>query len=365
MAQKKYIRYSSEFKYNVVSYLIYSNSFPKTIKRYGISNCALRQWLKEDCRKGAKLMSRKLGSTNYTQDFKLKVILDRFESDLTLNELSKKWCCGKTAIKRWTNQYCEDIKLLIPKRGKHNNHDSKFDIYNFDLSTLSKIEQNKLGLRISIITQSWSRIQKYQYINLIGKNKTFLYEHLNISKQSYSYWKQNEHPINAYDDELFSKVELIHNKFNEKGYRAIADYINYENRKNKANYKPFCDKKILRIMQYLNIQGYRNGNSKPNSLQRTHNYDEHDLIKRRFRAKKPNQKWYGDYTYMKINGTFYYVLFIVDGFNKEILHLKMYQNKSSSNVQQALSTLIKERKIEPNSLIFHTDQGSVYNVLCK
>lgn len=67
-----------------------------------------------------------------------------------------------------------------------------------------------------------------------------------------------------------------------------------------------------------------------------------------------------DFTYMKIKKQMYYVLFIVDGYDKEIVHLKMYKRKTGRVVANALKNLIKDRNIDGSKLIIHTDQGNEF-----
>lgn len=63
---------------------------------------------------------------------------------------------------------------------------------------------------------------------------------------------------------------------------------------------------------------------------------------------------------MKVNGEFQYVLFIVDGYGKEIMHQQAYKKKTTMNVISDIKKLIKERDIDTSNLIIHTDQGNEF-----
>lgn len=351
-------QYSMKFKQEVVTFLINCNSYPTTRNKFGVSYYSLRKWLREDNRKEAQKMARKQGKANYAQEFKIEVVFHSFESELTLGEVAKYWSIDITSLHRWRKQFKEDIKLLHSKRGMHKNHDRKFDIYDFDLKELSLYERKILGALIADRCNDWTRIERYQYIKLVGHSKMFLYQYTGITRQAYSKWLVKENPYNGYNKELANTVLDIHNNKPEMGHRVIADML--RQKWNKTEGIVVTDYKVLKVMQQLGIKGASNGKVKGESNKRQVNYDDRDLIRRQFRAKVKYTKWYMDFTYLKLNGQMYYVLFIVDGYDKEIMHLKMYKRKTGQVVANALSRLIKDRNIDGSKLIIHTDQGNEF-----
>lgn len=114
-------------------------------------------------------------------------------------------------------------------------------------------------------------------------------------------------------------------------------------------------------MKFNKFKGIGNGRvHKPNYDKRNKFYDDRNIINRNFRSKEKYRKWYIDYTYMKVNGEFQYVLFIVDGYDKEVMHQQAYKKKTTRNVVNAVKKLIKERNVDTTKLIIHTDQGNEF-----
>lgn len=147
--------------------------------------------------------------------------------------------------------------LLENKSGKHLNHDSKIDIYNFDLQKLNRLERIQLGSKIQAVSEKWSRIENYQYIDMIGNFKTFLYETLGISKQSFSYQKKRENPLNSFNYKINEIVIKYHNQYKHMGYRTLCDQINFELKTNGVNLI-LTDYIVYRYMRYNNIKGIVN-----------------------------------------------------------------------------------------------------------
>jgi transposase InsO family protein len=86
-----------------------------------------------------------------------------------------------------------------------------------------------------------------------------------------------------------------------------------------------------------------------------------NLLKRDFRAEKPNQKWATDITEFKLSGQKLYLSPVMDLFNGEIIS---YSLSKSPNFRQVIDMLREAfRKIPDNSqLILHSDQGWQYQM---
>lgn len=74
-----------------------------------------------------------------------------------------------------------------------------------------------------------------------------------------------------------------------------------------------------------------------------------------------NQLWSSDITYYAINGTFYYLIFILDVYSRKIVAHQVAQSLHARHNIRALRMAIRSRKITKNNdLIHHSDQGSQY-----
>lgn len=229
MAKTKGItNYTKEFKHEVITRLISTGSFAQTKEYYCISYTSLRKWVCNDSRKEAIKLAKTIGTNNHPLSLKIKVAEKAIYSNDTYQQIADYYKVSLSSVSKWKELYLLDPLLLENKSGKHLNHDSKIDIYNFDLHKLNLIERIKLASKIQAVTDTWTRIEKYQFIDMVGKFKTFLYKTLDISKQSFSYWKKSEKPMNSFNQEINDYVVKYHNKYKHMGYRNLCDKINFD-----------------------------------------------------------------------------------------------------------------------------------------
>lgn len=82
-------------------------------------------------------------------------------------------------------------------------------------------------------------------------------------------------------------------------------------------------------------------------------------IKQNFTTDKPDLVWVSDITYVKVNGSFYYVCVIIDLFSRKVIS---YRVSNRINEQLVIDTFKKAFALrnKPENLIFHSDRGSQY-----
>lgn len=84
-----------------------------------------------------------------------------------------------------------------------------------------------------------------------------------------------------------------------------------------------------------------------------------NLLQRNFTASAPNQKWVTDITYIQYGSSTMYLSTIMDLFNNEIVAYKMYDHQQTPLVIDTLKEALETRG-NPEGVIIHSDQGSVY-----
>jgi transposase InsO family protein len=82
-------------------------------------------------------------------------------------------------------------------------------------------------------------------------------------------------------------------------------------------------------------------------------------MKQNFHAKKPNQKWGTDITYISTQQGFVYLAVIKDFFDKSILGYSLSRNLSIRLVLKALQ-MASDKAPSPQGMILQSDQGSQY-----
>ena len=84
-----------------------------------------------------------------------------------------------------------------------------------------------------------------------------------------------------------------------------------------------------------------------------------NLLQRNFAASAPNQKWVTDITYIQYGSSTMYLSTVMDLFNNEIVAFKMYDHQQTPLVVDTLKDALELRG-NPEGVIIHSDQGSVY-----
>ena len=82
------------------------------------------------------------------------------------------------------------------------------------------------------------------------------------------------------------------------------------------------------------------------------------LLKRRFKAQKPNEKWLTDVTELQGKDGKLYLSPILDLFNREIIAYAMSRNANSEMVKEMLEKAAP--RLTDKGTMLHSDQGVLY-----
>jgi putative transposase len=86
-----------------------------------------------------------------------------------------------------------------------------------------------------------------------------------------------------------------------------------------------------------------------------------NLLDRDFTASRPGQKWVSDITYVRTNQGWLYLTVVLDLFDRKIIGWSMSRNMEAGNtVIAAFKMAIRNRPVNPEELIFHSDRGVQY-----
>ena len=152
-------------------------------------------------------------------------------------------------------------------------------------------------------------------------------------------------------DEILS---IFHENKGRYGYRRIT--LEMRNRGYIINHKT-----VLRLMKLIGLQSIQRPKRKYNSYKGTIGKIADNLLKRDFKADKPNQKWATDVTEFKVNNDKLYLSPIVDLFNGEIISYNLSRHPVFHQVIDMLEKAFN--KIPDNTnLILHSDQGWQYQM---
>ena len=178
-----------------------------------------------------------------------------------------------------------------------------------------------------------------------------LFKYFNLASSSYHYHLNRIDKDKDLKDKILKIFETNKSRY---GYRRID--ISLRNDGFIVNHK-----KILRLMQELNIKAKSKKQRKYNSYKGEVGKIADNIIHRDFKTNKPYNKLFTDVTEFKIGEDKIYLSPIIDSYNFEILS---YNISTSPNLIQTFDMLDKLYKILPDNLDYktylHSDQGWQY-----
>lgn len=304
----------------------------------------------------------------YTDEFKLLVIKDYYESDIGVRAIARKYNLpSKNYINNWENQLKR--KGLLPEDAEKPNKTSGPSSNSLNLEPAKtprerelEIENMQLRARIEyfesldymkpFIPKKKIKIKEFKY-QIISKLQYkypigLLCELAGVSRTSY-YKYINKPAKNT--DELEEKILKIYEKSKKRfGYRSITDKL-------KEEYNLVVNhKKVLRIMRELGIKSIvRRKKEKP--VDGPLGIKE-NLLQRNFTASKRGEKYVTDITYIPTKSKMMYMCVIIDLFDGAVVS-KVISDKQDKWL--TINTVRKlNKKVNLRGAIIHSDQGTQY-----
>lgn len=176
--------------------------------------------------------------------------------------------------------------------------------------------------------------------------------YLKVSRSGYYKWCK----IRYEEDKDYKIAKLVEECERENnfcyGYRRVKIWIF---RKYGLNVN---HKKVLRIM---NKYGLLSKIRRKRYYKRYHQgiLRYKNILKRNFKATKPNQKWVTDITYIKTKQGNLFLSVIKDLYDKYIVGYDIAKNQSCNLVDKTIRLALKNTNLE-NNVILHSDQGFQY-----
>jgi putative transposase len=179
-----------------------------------------------------------------------------------------------------------------------------------------------------------------------------LYEIAGISKQGFHKWLDNSLTQKQEQMNLTSIIYQIRSKHPKLGCREIYRMINPEFM-GRDKFEEFCFSLDLRVKRNKN---------KFKTTQSNKDKKFSNLLNTLNELTDINQLWVSDITFFPIGSKVFYLTFILDVYNREIVGYAVSKTlKTEDTTIPSLLMAIKNRKIKENcNLIFHSDGGGQY-----
>lgn len=183
-------------------------------------------------------------------------------------------------------------------------------------------------------------------------------EILHVSRSAYYKWLRGDFGERVRENErIAEKIEEIHRKDPDKGYRRIRDDLE---RYHGINVN---DKRVLRICRKRGIKSTIKYASHGCTRQaRNPQYIAENVLNREFTAEKPNEKWLTDVTEFKwYEGIIVHKVYlsaILDLYDRRIVSFMIRDHNDNPLVFDTFDAAVAEN---PNAHpLFHSDRGYQY-----
>ena len=175
---------------------------------------------------------------------------------------------------------------------------------------------------------------------------------LHVASSGYYAWRHRQPSRrNQANAELTKQIRVIHERSRgTSGAPRIHAELHAEQRVSR--------KRVARLMRAAGLAG-----RPPRRFRRTTIPDSKvqldDLVQRDFTASAPDQKWFGDITYIRTWEGWLYLAIILDAYSRKVVGWAMADHLRTELATAALQMALTTRRPQPG-LIQHTDRGSQY-----
>ena len=177
---------------------------------------------------------------------------------------------------------------------------------------------------------------------------------LNVSPSGFYAWCSR--PVSAREmanRELVKKIESVYyDSYETYGSPRVYHEL-------KAQDVACSENRVARLMRLRGLRAKQVRRYKTTTKRNKRHPVAPNLLKRDFRADRPDHKWLTDITYIPTQEGWLYLAVILDLYNRGIVGWAMSERMTSALTISALKMAIRERR-PGGGLIHHSDQGSQY-----
>ena len=177
---------------------------------------------------------------------------------------------------------------------------------------------------------------------------------LKVSRNGYyQFLRTPESKREEENNALLTKIKRIHTKSRETyGSPRIHAALQLEG-------ESFSRKRVARLMKKAGIQAKMKKRFKVTTKANPKAQAAPNILNRHFTARKPNERWVADITYIATAEGWLYVAAVLDLYSRRIVGLSMNERMTTNLVRAALEQALTHRKPQPG-LMHHSDKGCQY-----
>ena len=197
---------------------------------------------------------------------------------------------------------------------------------------------------------------KYQFIEQNRSRFTVakMADHLGITVSSYYAWRNRKpSPRTIKRTELEYKIKRIFFASHET-YGSPRVYVELIRKNEECSLNT-----VAYIMRKLGLVAKAGRKFKVTTNSNHPHPPSPNLIKQKFKARKPDEKWLSDITYIRTDEGWLYLCVILDVFSRQVVGWSMSDRINRDLVISAFHMAYNSRKPK-EGLVFHSDRGSQY-----
>ena len=176
---------------------------------------------------------------------------------------------------------------------------------------------------------------------------------LKVSRSGYYAWRTR--PVSAREmanQKLYVLIKAVYDAY-EGLYGSPRIYHELKDR------VPCSENRIARLMRARDLRAKRGKRFHTTTKRNRKHPVAPNVLKRDFKAERPNQKWLTDITFIRTQEGWLYLAVVLDLYARRIVGWAMSKRMTSALTLGALRMALGQRRPQPH-LLHHSDQGSQY-----
>lgn len=347
-------------------YLNHGKSISFTVKSLGYPcRSVLSDWILEDVKDHKPSVLKGENPVQYTEEEKKEAALDAAIRDESMAKISEKTKASATSLYNWKKKYISDeLDHLIQNDRQNNNNDDEIDKLKEEILSLKK-DIYRLKMEKDILEKAVELIKKDQGIDinaLTNREKAIiinalrnhyplktLLKILSMSKSSYYYQQSIK---DKYIDIRTKIKEIFQSSYQSYGYRRIKKALENDG-------IIISEKVVRRLMKETGLAVLAVKRKKFCSYMGEISPAVPNIIKRNFKADRPNEKLLTDITEFHIKNDKVYLSPMIDCFDGYVKSWTIGLSPNASLVNTMLKDTIAKLH-ENEKPIIHSDRGAHY-----
>lgn len=199
------------------------------------------------------------------------------------------------------------------------------------------------------MNERYAWIQKHQEQHSVEK----MAEALNVTSSGYYAWRKSPYSKRHQENEQLKEdiLQAWEQGRQRYGSPRITQVLRQKSR--------VGHNRVARLMREMGLQARAKKRWKVTTQSKHDLPIAENLLARNFEAKRPNEKWVGDITYILTAEGWLYLAVVLDLYSRKVVGWSMSHEMKTELVLDALNMAVVNRRPGPG-LLFHSDRGVQY-----